>query len=99
MSGVALVGSLGSFLVRPLTGGYGFRSALVIFAALLLLAWPIAIWILRDKPSDLGQFPDGGSELEAEPPRVPLPFGALVRNWSFACCQSEVFARLDRLGR
>jgi MFS family permease len=63
--GVGLMGSLGSFLVKPLTEQFGYHTALVILGAMLFLAWPLVIFILKDRPSDIGQNPDG----DAEPPK------------------------------
>lgn len=63
--GVGLMGSLGSFLVKPLTEWFGYQMALVILGLMLFLAWPLVLFVLKDKPSDIGQNPDG----DAEPPR------------------------------
>lgn len=63
--GVGLMGSVGSFLVKPLTEWFGYRSALMILGGMLFLAWPLVIFVMKDKPSDIGQNPDG----DPEPPR------------------------------
>jgi MFS family permease len=81
--GVALVGSLGSFLVKPLTNSYGFRGALMFLGALLFLAWPIAIWVLRDTPAELGLFADGIDELREKKLVEFLSFGTLICNRQF----------------
>lgn len=81
--GVALVGSLGSFLVKPLTNNYGFRGALMALGALLFLAWPIAIWVLRDKPEELGLLPDGVDEPQGQEVVESLAFGTLIRSRPF----------------
>ena len=28
----------------------------------MFLAWPLALWVHKDKPSDVGQYADGASE-------------------------------------
>ena len=56
--GVGLIASAGSYIAKPLAEEYGFRMALLIMGSLLFLAWPIAIFVLRDKPSDKGLHPD-----------------------------------------
>jgi MFS family permease len=64
--GVGLIGFLGSFLVKPLTEGLDFHKALMIIGCMVLLAWPLAMFVLRDKPSEKGQFPDGADTPPAE---------------------------------
>jgi MFS family permease len=82
--GVALVGSLGSFLAKPLTERFGFRGALMIFGAMLFAAWPIALFVLRDKPGDMGLFADGADREVSEDINVKrMSFGELLRSWPF----------------
>jgi MFS family permease len=81
--GVGLIGSLGSFLVKPLTENYGFQNALVIMGCALFLTWPLALFVLRDKPSDVGQFADGGTEAPAEAHVQPHSFKHLLSSYSF----------------
>ena len=38
-----------------------FHQALMIIGFIMFLAWPLAIFMLRDRPSDMNQFPDGDS--------------------------------------
>jgi MFS family permease len=81
--GVGLFGGLGSFFVRAVTSRYGFQTALLALGALLFLAWPLAIFLLKDRPAELGQFPDGADH---PPPDVELPahrFLRLLRSASF----------------
>ena len=81
--GVGLVGGLGPFLVKSLTNTYGFRTALAVMGGLMFVAWPLAFFLLKDRPEEIGQFPDGASE---PPPDVKLSahtFGYLLRNRPF----------------
>jgi sugar phosphate permease len=52
--GVGLIGFLGSYLVKPLTEGTNFHTALMVWGALMFLAWPIAIFVIRDRAADKG---------------------------------------------
>jgi MFS family permease len=68
--GVGLIGGLGPFLAHSLTERYGFQTALAVLGGLMFLAWPLALFLLKDKPAELGQFPDGAAQ---PPPDVKLP--------------------------
>ncbi len=81
--GVGLIGSLGSFLVKPLTESLGFHTALVVMGCMVLLAWPLALFVLRDKPSDMGLFADGASEPPAETKAEPASFKSLLSSYPF----------------
>ena len=96
--GNGLMGSLGSILVKPLTENYGFRGALLILAALVLLCWPIAILVLRDRPSDLGQFPDGDSAPPAEAARESHSFAQLLRSRAFLLILLGSFCSIGAVG-
>jgi len=81
--GVGLMGSLGSFLVKPLTERFGYHTALIILGAMLFLAWPLVIFVMRDKPSDIGQNPDGDLEPPAEQAIVSRTFAELFASPAF----------------
>jgi MFS family permease len=81
--GVGLFGGLGSFFVRSITHRYGFQTALVALGGLMFVAWPLAIFLLKDRPEEIGQYPDGADH---PPPDVKLParsFLSLLRSGSF----------------
>ncbi len=83
--GVGVFGGISAkFIARPLTEAFGdFRTALIGFGACFLLAWPIAFFLLKDKPSDIGQNPDGDP---LPPPDTKIegkPFSYLIRQSSF----------------
>jgi MFS family permease len=59
--GVGLVGFLGSFLVKPLTEHLGFHAALMILGGMVLLSWPLVLFVLRDHPSSKGLNADGAA--------------------------------------
>lgn len=73
--GVAVFGSLGSLLAKPLAeSALGFRGALFVLGAIVLLAWPLAIFVLRDRPEEKGQYadndPDAGTVQLAPPASI-----------------------------
>lgn len=83
--GNGLMGSVGSLLVQPLTERFGFRAALMILAAIVMICWPVAILFLRDKPAEVGQFPDGDVVAPAEATAIPHSFGFLSAIMGFGC--------------
>ncbi len=82
--GVGLVGALTSKrLVPPLTNATSFRTTLLVIGLVMLAAWPIAIFMLKDRPSDIGQFPDGDLAANADSSIEPRSFAYLLRQSSF----------------
>ncbi len=81
--GVGVVAALGSRLVKPLTEGYGFRFTLLMIGLMMVLAWPLALLVMRDKPSDMGQFADGDLEAAEDAKREPQSFATLLRSGPF----------------
>jgi MFS family permease len=81
--GVGLFGGLGSFFVRGLTDHYGFQTALMAVGGLMFIAWPLAIVLLKDKPGEKGQFPDGENHPPADTKLPPHSFFRLLRSGSF----------------
>lgn len=81
--GLGLAGFLGSFLVKPLTEELGFHNALIIMGALILLACPVAFFVLRDRPAELGLYPDGDSTPTAESSVSPHSYTYLIGRPSF----------------
>jgi len=81
--GVGAFGAIGGILAKELTRIYGWQAAVQLLGAMVLLAWPIAIFILRDKPSDMGQNPDGADVPAAEVKVAPRPFSEIASKRSF----------------
>ncbi len=81
--GVGLFGGLGSFFVRSVTEHFGFRSALVAVGALMLLTWPLALFILRDRPAEVSQYPDGASQPPLDVRLPPHKWRALLESKPF----------------
>jgi MFS family permease len=82
-AGAGLFGGLGSFFVRALTDKYDFQTTLLAVGALMFLTWPLCIFILKDKPSMVGQYPDGGDRPSADAKLSPHSFSHLLRSGSF----------------
>jgi MFS family permease len=96
--GVGLMGSLGSFMVKPLTAHLGFRTALMILAGIVLLAWPIVLIILKDRPSDIGQYPDGNPAAPAEASVQSHTFRELLSSYSFWLLLIGSFCSIGSIG-
>jgi MFS family permease len=74
----------GGFVLAPLIGGYlipnfGWRGAYLTLVALFWALIPLALIVIRTKPSDKGLYPDGmeASEAEAEAEASPSALSGL----------------------
>jgi MFS family permease len=81
--GVGLMGALFAKLVKALTERFDFHVALMIMSGILLLSWPLAIFVLRDKPAEKGQYPDGADAPAPEVLAEPLSYRYLIGRYSF----------------
>jgi MFS family permease len=84
--GVGVVGGISAkYIIQPLTERFGFQAALIGVGLLMFLTWPIALWVMKDRPSDVGQLPDGDpSALEAEGRDAePMVFAEILRRPAF----------------
>ncbi len=96
--GVGLMGSVGSFLVKPLTEKFGYRTALMVLAGLILLAWPLVLFIVKDRPSEIGQNPDGDPQPPAESKIQSLTFRQLLNSGSFWLLLIGSFCSIGAIG-
>ncbi len=64
--GVGVFGAIGTQMVKWLTNTYSYRTALLAIGVLMFLAWPIALFILKDRPEQMGLYPDGASTPPAQ---------------------------------
>ena len=71
------------FVAGPLIDAYGWRAALQIMGALILLVIPVALFVLRDRPSDKGLAPEPASAVSREATSATLTFGQLLKVWPF----------------
>lgn len=81
--GVGLFGGLGSLFVRSVTGRYGFQTALLALGGLMFVTWPLALFLLKDKPEEMGQFPDGADHPAPDVKLAARSFPHLLRSGSF----------------
>lgn len=81
------VGAFGGLVVKyfaaPITAATNFQNALFWTGIVVLLVIPIAFFVVRDKPSDMGQTPDGLPVAAAEVPQPPRAMGDLLKQRSF----------------
>ncbi len=81
--GIGLFGGLGSLFVHALTKHFGFRIALISLGGVMFLAWPLALFFLRDRPAEVGQYPDGSDQPPADTKISPLDWSSLLRSRPF----------------
>lgn len=81
--GVGVVGSLGSYIVKPLTEAHGYHVALLVLAAIMFVGTPLVIFVLRDKPSDLGLTMDGTANAASMAAESALTVADLSRRLPF----------------
>jgi MFS family permease len=96
--GVGLIGFLGSYIVKPLTESTDFHTALIVWGVLMFLAWPLAIFVLRDRAADMGLHPDGDPEPPAENRAEPFNYGYLLRNYAFWLLLLGSFCSIGAIG-
>ncbi|MBV8807493.1 MAG: MFS transporter [Acidobacteriaceae bacterium] len=81
--GLGFFGFLGSYVVKPLTENLDFHCALMILGGFVALAWPLAFFVLRDRPAEKGVFPDGAGSAPAEISAEPFSYRFLISRYSF----------------
>lgn len=60
LSGVGLAGIIVPMILQSIIGGLGWRAAYLAFGlAVLLITLPLTIFVLRERPEDMGLAPDG----------------------------------------
>jgi MFS family permease len=96
--GVAIFGSGGSYLVKPLAESLGYQTALQIMGLLMFLAWPLAIWVMRDRPAEKGLFPDGAAEAPPGVAAQPRDFSFLLRQPAFWLLALGSFCSIGAIG-
>ena len=63
--GVAVIGALCNKLAPYLTAtSETYTEALRALSFLMVIVWPLALFVIRDKPEDMGQLPDGASSAQ-----------------------------------
>lgn len=96
--GVAVGASLGTLLVRKLTPMTNFHTALFALGLLMFLAWPLALWVHKDKPSDMGQYADGASEPAPGANVQPRSYSHLFHSYAFWLLLVGSFCSIGSIG-
>lgn len=99
--GVGIFGIIASYLIKPIAQSdptQGFRYALLAMGLFPLLAWPIAMWVLKDRPSEVGQFPDGLSVAPSDSKMQPVPMSTLWRSQPFWLLMLGSFCSIGSIG-
>jgi MFS family permease len=91
--GVGVFGGVPPLILPWLAKQMPYTQVLQLIGLLLLLAWPLALFVLKNKPSDVGEFPDGeapeqagsteqtaAAQADAE---APITLGALSKRLAF----------------
>lgn len=86
------------FVAGPLIEAFGWRAALQIMGGLILLVVPVALWVLRDKPSDMGLDTEPASEVSREATSESLTFGRLLARWPFWLVTVGSFLSIAAIG-
>ena len=85
--GVAVVGWAGTKIGPWLSSQMEYTEALRIMGFMLLLAWPLALFVIKDKPQEIGQLPDGKEKadepLDVKPPETAKGFDFLMGRPAF----------------
>lgn len=96
--GVAFFGSIGSKIVKPLTESHNFHYTLAVIGCLMFLAWPAALFVLRDKPSEKGLFPDNDPDPQIAPPAAARSMRSLLTNRPFWLLTIGSFCSIGSIG-
>jgi MFS family permease len=85
--GLGLGGATAPLLIHSLIGSFGWRRAFEMNGMMMIvILFPVGIWITRSSPQQLGLRPDGATEDASKPPAVeanPVPVGRAVRTLNF----------------
>ncbi len=97
--GIGLGGAISQkYVALPLIHHFGWRTALMVMGALMLLVTPILLFVVRDKPAGKGLFADGDSEPAAEMSTPSLGRSDLLRRRSFWLLTFGSFCSIGAIG-
>lgn len=86
------------FVAGPLIQAFGWRAALQSMGLLILSVVPVALWALRDSPSDKGVAPEPDSEVSREAAPAPLGFADLLGRLPFLLLAGGSFLSIGAIG-
>ena len=97
--GLGLGGAISQkYVALPLIEAYGWRTALMCIGGLLLVLFPVLIFLVRDRPVDKELYADGADEPPPEAKVESLPFGYLLRQKSFWLLALSSFCSIGAIG-
>lgn len=93
-------GASAKYIAEPLTEAYGFRAGLIGIGVLMFAVWPLALFVLKDRPADAGQLPDGEAEaVEETGPRTEAEtYGRILRRPAFWLLLVASFCSIGAIG-
>lgn len=95
--GVAVIGALGNLLAPHLARIMHYTEALQAMGFLMVIAWPLAIFVIRDRPEDMGQQPDGDTgdaHAEAVASVQPVDRNEVSKTFADLCSRSAFWLLL-----
>jgi MFS family permease len=81
--GVGVFAAFSSKLVKWVTEGYNFHTALIVVGCIMFVAWPIAFFVIRDRPEEKGLYADGAPNPPAHSMIATRSIGNLLGQWNF----------------
>jgi len=82
--GLGLGGAISQkYVALPLIHAFGWRTALMLMGSSMLLLVPVLIFVVRDRPSDMGLYPDGAAGPAPDSVAPSLTFAELLRRRGF----------------
>jgi MFS family permease len=81
--GVGVFGAIGTQMVKWLTNTYDYKVALLAIGCLMFAAWPIAFFVLKDRPEQMGLFADGEASAPTQSPVEARSLRYLSRQGAF----------------
>ncbi len=105
LTGTSFGGVLIPLAATPLIQNYGWRWAMILISLIIwIILLPAVIFLVKNRPSDIGELPDGGSsvDLENEDQRPKtedrqmqgMTLGEALRTpifWIFSVCAALIF--------
>lgn len=105
LTGTSFGGVLIPIVATPLIQNYGWRWAMILISLIIwIILLPAVIFLVKNRPSDIGELPDGGSsvDLENEDQRPKtedrqmqgMTLGEALRTpifWIFSVCAALIF--------
>jgi len=97
--GLGLGGAISQkYVALPLIDRFGWRLALMAIGGLMVLLVPLVLLMVRDRPGDLGLFPDGDVQEPAGTSAPSRPFREILRQPAFWLLAAGSCASIGAIG-